>query len=59
MMNPSAYRQEEERYEALETAHIRCEQERRLVAKKHHLYSREVLPCGCIFYRMTSQKEQQ
>jgi hypothetical protein len=52
MMNPSAYRQEEERYEAAETEHIRREREKRPAAKKHCLYAREVLPSGCILYRM-------
>jgi hypothetical protein len=59
MMNPSAYRQEEKRYEAAETAHIRREREQRPAAKKHYLCSRVVLSSGCILYRMTSQNEPQ
>jgi len=59
MMNPSAYRHEEERYEAAKTAHIRHEREQRPAAKKRCLCTREVLPSGCILYRMTSQNEPQ
>jgi hypothetical protein len=60
MMNPSAYRQEEERYEAAQaSAHIRREEEQRPAANNRCLYSREVLPGGCILYRMTAQKELQ
>lgn len=59
MMNPSAYRQEQERYEAAETARIRRGQKQRPAAKRPRLCSREVLPSGCILYRMTSQKEPQ
>jgi hypothetical protein len=59
MMNPSAYRHEEERYDAAKTAHIRHEREQRSAAKKRCLCTREVLPSGCILYRMTSQNEPQ
>lgn len=60
MMNPSAYRQEEERYEATRTsAHIRREEKQRPAANNRCLCSREVLPGGCTLYRLTSQKKLQ
>jgi hypothetical protein len=59
MMNPSAYWQEEERYEAAETAQTLRARKRRPAGKDHCLCSREVLPSGCIIYRMAAQRESQ
>jgi hypothetical protein len=56
MMNPSAYREEEDRYESQSTANIRCEREQGPARERHRYYTREVLPCGCTLYRMTMRK---
>lgn len=54
MMPPSAYREEEKRYEAETTAHIPRERKQRPAANKHWRYTREILPPGCILYQMVA-----
>jgi hypothetical protein len=57
MMNPSAYHQEEDRYAAEMTAHIRHQQGDRQAANEYCRYSREVLHTGCVLYRIITRNK--
>jgi hypothetical protein len=54
MMNPYAYRREEERYETETAARISHERGELPGDKRRGLYSREVLPSGCILFCPTT-----
>ncbi len=59
MMNPSAYLRKVERNDSEIASKSRDEWQELTVAGTHLRSTRELLPSGCILYRMTARKELQ